>query len=192
MARYTRQLLDRVILLLLFCLAIGANTVYGAELDPVTVSIHENRLFANSLLRPEQRFLDSLQQGISKEVIFYVDLFRVWKIWPDEFVSGLKIKRTLRANPIKREYVATSQVGNVITEKRFRDIDSMSSWVFGLNNILLSNNISDYEEGVYYVKITAESRQQNVPPAIGFFLFFIPQKEFSVYRNSLPFNIKNQ
>lgn len=168
------------------------NSCYATELSNLNVMTHNNRLSVSVVLKPEQRFIDSLSQGVSKEIMFYIDLFREWKIWPDEFVTGVKIKRTLRTNPIKREYMATSQQGNVITEKRFKDQESMIEWALNINNLTLVDNLSDYDAGTYYVKITAESRHQNLAPALGFFLFFIPQKEFSVSKESEPFKIKNR
>ena len=35
----------------------------------------------------------TLKRGISKEITFYIDLFKVWNIWPDEFIAGRKIVR---------------------------------------------------------------------------------------------------
>lgn len=179
-------------LLVVVLSVLSYNCCYATELTNLNVVTHNNKISVNVVLKPEQRFLDSLSQGVSKEIMFYIDLFREWKVWPDEFVTGVKIKRTLKTNPIKREYIATSQQGNVITEKRFKDQESMLEWALSINNLTLVDNLSDYDAGTYYIKITAESRLQNIAPALGFFLFFIPQKEFSVSKESEPFQIKNR
>ena len=39
------------------------------------------------------------KNGIAKEITFYIDLFRVWNMWPDEFVLGKTIVKTLRVDP---------------------------------------------------------------------------------------------
>lgn len=178
--------------LAVFLCVLISNFSYAAELSDVNVSIQNNSVYVSAVIKPEQRFFDALNQGVSKEVMFYVDLFREWKIWPDEFVTGIKIKRTLKTNPIKREYVATSQQGNVITEKRFRDLESMTEWALSINNLTLLDNLSDYDAGNYYVKVSAESRLKNISPALGFFLFFIPQREFFVSKESDVFQVKNR
>ncbi len=181
--------------LLILLLSLGVfHTVPGqcGELRPISVTVLNNRLYVETSLKPDERFIEDLGQGITKELIFYVDLFRVWKIWPNEFVRGIKIKRTIKSNPIKREYVATSEQEGVITERRFRDIDTMFQWVLGLNNVAIPGTLSDYEEGTYFIRVSVESIKQKLPPAIGALLFFLPNKEFAVSRDSEIFNITNK
>ncbi len=180
--------------LLVLLLSLGVfNTDIGQcnELGPVSVSFHNNRLFVETSLKPDARLIEDIAQGITKELVFYIDLFRVWKIWPDEFVRGIKIKRTMKSNPIKREYLATSEHERVITERRFKDAESMLQWVLSLGNIAIPGTLSDHEEGTYYIKVSVESIKQKMPPAVGALLFFLPNKEFSVSRNSEIFNITN-
>lgn len=167
----------------------SVNATEVAELNQIVVKINEGHIIVNTSLSLPQQFIEELNQGVSKEIIFYVDLFRDWKLWPDEFVRGVKIKRTMRSNPIKREYIGTSQIGNIITEKRFKDINAMIEWACGIVDLSISN-IKDIEQGTYFVKVTAESRKQKIPPLVGFLLFFIPDKEIEISKNSEMFNIK--
>ncbi|MBI3593199.1 MAG: hypothetical protein HY099_06955 [Nitrospirae bacterium] len=53
-------------------------------------------------------------------------------------------------------------------------------------------NIRELETGTYFVKVTAESRMKKLPPVIGYLLFFVPEKEFSVSKNSQTFQINTK
>lgn len=50
-------------------------------------------------------------------------------------------------------------------------------------------NIRGIEPGDYYIKVTVESRLRSLPPVVGYLLFFIPEKEFSVSKDSSPFRL---
>ncbi len=76
---------------------------------------------------------------MTKEFRFYIDLFRVWKIWPDEFVLNRSFIRTLRSDPVKKEYLATSSDGNTIIQKRFKSLESMMQWALRINDLKLAN-----------------------------------------------------
>lgn len=166
-----------------------AEITHSYQINHVSVIINNNELYVTtSIINPEARFTENISEGISKEIIFFIDLFRVWKIWPDEFVRGKTITRILKSDPIKREYYALNIEGNATVEKRFKDIDSMISWAFNITDYKLTT-LKDIERGKYFVKVTVESNTKKLPPLIGYFLFFIPEKEFSISKNSHSFKI---
>ncbi|HIJ59632.1 MAG TPA: DUF4390 domain-containing protein [Nitrospirae bacterium] len=160
-----------------------------ADLAPVSVKINEGSIIVNASLKLSQNYIEELNQGISKEITFYIDLFRVWTFWPNEFIKGVKIIRTMKTNPIKREYISTSQIGNVITEKRFKDLNSMIDWATSISDLSLTNT-KEHEQGTYFVKVSVESRFQKIPPIVGLLLFFIPDSDIKVSKNSDKFLIK--
>lgn len=164
-----------------------ARTAYSYQVTPILVTIgNNNEISVTTSLSPEAKFMEDLTEGMSKELVFYIDLFRVWKIWPNEFVKGRKIVRILKSDPIRREYIAISIDGNVSIEKRFKDIDSMLSWSLNITDIKITG-IRDLEAGKYFIKVTAESNTKKLPPVVGYFLFFVSDREFSVSRNSHKF-----
>jgi len=107
-------------------------------------------------LQPDQKLIDDLASGLSKDLVFYIDLFRHWKVWPDEFVLGMKIVRVLQSDPIKREYIGSSTEGNIRTIKRFKDPDSMIPWGMNIPDLKLTN-VKALEPGDYYIKVSVES-----------------------------------
>lgn len=177
-----------VTLLLLFTVYYPLFTAHANEISAVNVKLLNNDIYVTAVLKPDQRFMNSIDEGISKEVVFYIDLFRVWSVWPDEFVTGRKIVRTLKSNPIKREYILTSLDGNVQIEKRFKDIGSMTEWAMSITDLKLTN-FKELDSGTYFVKVTVESNIRKLPPVIGYLLFFVPEKEFSISRDSQTFQI---
>jgi len=175
-------------LLVFFALLFLVRTGTAAEIPEISFRLANNELYVSAVVRPDQKVMDELSDGLSKEFTFYLDLFRVWKIWPDEFVLGQKIMTTLKSNPIKREYIATSVTGNISLKKRFNDMESMVSWAMTLPEIKLTN-VKALEAGTYFIKVTAESRIRKLPPVIGYLLFFVPDKDFSISKNSRTFEL---
>jgi hypothetical protein len=174
-----------VVLAILFFIIDPANS---AEISTVNVKIYNNEIYVSTSLIPDKKFLDDLSSGMSKEITFFIDLFRVWKIWPNEFVSGVRITRILKSDTIKQEYIAKDISGNIHKEKRFRDLNSMVEWAINIKDLRFLN-VKDFESGEYFVKVTIESSIRKLPPVIGYLLFFIPEKEFSVSKDSVPFRL---
>lgn len=181
------QALAMTVCLLLF----AVTSVPAAEISSVNVRLSNNEIYVMTTLKADAKFTEDLKDGLSKKLIFYIDLFRVWSIWPDEFVLGKKIERELRSDQIKREYVGSSILDNVHLEKRFKDLESMVEWSMNIPEIKLTN-IKELESGTYFVKVTIESQIRKLPPVIGYFIIFVSEKEFSVSKNSQPFRISTK
>jgi hypothetical protein len=180
-----------VTLFLLITIHYSLFTAHAAEVSAVNVKIHDNDIYVTASVKLDSKIMNDLQEGLSKEFVFYIDLFRVWRIWPNEFVTGKRLTKILTSNPIKREYTAVSIEGNIHTERRFRGIDSMVEWATNLQDMKLANTRA-LENGTYFVRVTAESRIRRLPPVIGYLLFFVPEKEFSVSKDSLAFEINHK
>ena len=161
---------------------------FGAEIANIDARLINDELIVTTGLALDDKNLDDLKKGVSKEITIYIDLFRSWKTWPDEFVAGKKIMQVLKSDPVKDEYIATSFDGITSTKKRFRDFDSMLQWALHIKNLKLIN-IKELEPSGYFVRVTAESRIRKLPPVIGYLLFFVPEKEFRVIKDSITFTV---
>ena len=176
-----------VLLIAVFCpRASESQTVTVPE-----VKLVNNDLFVSFSLSLQDKSLEAIRGGVDKELKFYVDLFKMWKVWPDEFVIGKKLVRVLKSDPIKREYVATNLEGNLFLEKRFKDAESMIAWAMNITDIKLVN-VREFEPGTYFIKVTVESHMRKLPPVIGHLLFFVAEKEFSVSKNSDQFPVNQK
>lgn len=166
-----------------------SNLCFSAEIAYVDVKLTSNDLYVTTAIKPDSKLLDDLDNGIYKEFLIFIDLFRVWKIWPDEFITGRKITRLLKTDPIKRQYAVTSIDGNLQIEKRFRDLGAMTSYAFNIIDMKLANT-KELEAGAYFVKVTVESIRKKLPPVIGYLLFFVPTREFKISADSNTFQLQ--
>lgn len=159
-----------------------------AEITGTEVKVLNNEIYVTTSLSLEEKHLQELKNGIKKELRFYIDLFRPWNYWPDEFVLGKSFVRTIKCDPVKGEYIATSYDGSILTEKRFKSFESMMKWSLSINDLKLSN-IRELEQGTYFVRITVESKIRKLPPVIGYFIIFLSENEFKVAKDSTSFTI---
>lgn len=171
---------------LLFCSLSLAAEIKGPQIKFLDKEIH-----VSAMLNLDDKYIQELKKGITKEFKFYIDIFRMWERWPDEFIFGKSITRTLRCDPVKKEYIAISNDGTKIIEKRFRSFESMMDWALNIEDIAIID-IRDLEPATYYIKVTVESKIRKLPPVIGYFLIFLPENEFKIQKNSLPFTVDNK
>ncbi len=166
------------------------DVVYGAEITGVDVRVDNEELIVSTSVLFDETFINEAKNGIQKELIIYVDLFRVWKGWPDEYVIGNIIERRITGDVIKGEYILTSFDRNrkIIVERKFKSFESMIKWMSEIKALPLIN-IKGVESGEYYVRVTVESRLRRLPPVVGYLLFFIPEKEFSISKDSPLFKL---
>lgn len=163
-----------------------SQTVAGPE-----VKLVNNDLFVSFSLSLQDKSIEAIRGGVEKEFKFYVDLFRIWKIWPDEFVLGKSFVKTVKVDPIKKEYVATSSDGSLFIEKRFKSLESMMEWVVVFRDLKLVN-IKELEQAQYFVRITAESKIRKLPPVIGYLFIFVSENEFRIIKDSTVFTTEGR
>lgn len=175
-------------LLLFCCLLFFPSITRCAEIIGPETKIINNEIYVTTGLILDEKQLQDLKNGIAKEITFYIDLFRVWNIWPDEFVLGETIVKTLKADPVKKEYVAASSDGMTIVERRFNEIDSLLRWSLNIRDLKLTNT-RELEPDDYFVRITVESRLRRLPPVISYLFFFVPEKEFTKVKDSSRFSV---
>lgn len=162
---------------------------HAAEIIGPVANISNNDIYVTTGVILDEKLLNELKNGISKEITFYIDLFRVWKAWPDEFILGKIIKKTLKCDPVKNEFVAASFDGITRIERRFKNAESLIKWSLNINNLLLTN-IKELEPDNYFIRVTAESKIRRLPPVIGHLFFFVPESEFNLVKDSANFYIR--
>ena len=173
-----------MIICISFPRASQAQTIIGPD-----IKIINNEIHVSFSLNPDSRHLQEIKDGIEKEYKLDIDLFRVWRGWLDEFVLGKSFYRTLKSDPIKKEYVATSNDGSIIVEKRYRSVESMIQGTLSVKDLKLTNT-RELDPSVYFVRITAESKVRKLPPIIGHFIIFVSESEFRVKKDSGSFPIE--
>jgi len=156
----------------------GASEITGPE-----IKIQDNQIRVTTSLSLNEKSLQELRSGVTKDLKFSIDLFRVWKMWPDEFVVGKMFIRTLKSDPVTMEYRGSSNDGNTLVQKKFKSFESMIQWALLINDVKLAN-VKDLEQGTYFVRVTVESKIRKLPPVIGYFMIFLPENEFKIEKDS--------
>jgi hypothetical protein len=165
---------------------------YASEISTLAIKQIDNEIVVSTSLKLDQSIVDEVTSGLSKEFIFKLELYRYVKfLFPNEFITSKTIIRALKSNPIKREYIGTGTDNGVKTVQRFKDIDSMLAWAVNLPELKMIGT-KGLNEGNYFITVTAESRVHSLPAVVGYILFFLPTKEFSVNRESELFKIQLQ
>jgi len=174
-----RSILTMALLLSVLACAVAE----GEEMSGPEVRLANNEIRVNFSLILDVKHVKEIREGIDKELKLYIDLFRVWNVWPDEFVLGKFYSRRMKVDPIKKVFVTMSYDGNVIIERRFRSFESMLAWTLSVKDLKLTST-RELEPGQYFVRVTAESKIRSLPPVIGQFLVFISENEFKVKKDS--------
>lgn len=176
-------------LVFFFCFFFIPVLSEGQTITGPDVKLSNNDIHVSFSLVLEDKNIQEIAQGIDKELKFYIDLFRVWRIWPDEFVLGKTYTRTLKVDPIKKEYIAKSNDGSVMIKKRFKSLESMLQWTLSVKDLKLTNT-RELDPGQYFVRITTESRIRKFPPVIGYLFIFLSENEFKIEKDSAFFPIE--
>lgn len=167
-------------------LLVTFSPVSGADISVPELTTRNGELFVDAFLSLDDKYIQELRNGMKKEFHCYISLYRVWGMWPDEFITGKQIIRNLKADPVKTEFVAKSNDGSTVLRKRFKSFESMMIWAQRFEDEHLVD-IRDLEPGTYYVQVRVESKIRRLPPVIGYFMFFVKENEFMVRKNSLHF-----
>ncbi|QWR78641.1 DUF4390 domain-containing protein [Candidatus Magnetomonas plexicatena] len=168
------------------CVTLAPCRVMAQEITRLEVHISGGTVKTSLTLSLEESQIKLISEGLQKEIAFYIDIFRKWNLWPDEFIKGKKISRTLIANPVKGEYKVISIEGNTILEKRFNSFDSMIKWALNIKEAtLVTDALSD--DSSYFVRITVESVKQKPQQMLGYVFFFVDDRDFKIKKDSATF-----
>ncbi len=178
--RVLARLFSVIIWIMLFCSpsSAGETAIIGPD-----VAVQDNQIQVSTALTLNDKSLAELRNGVTKELHFTIDLFRVWRIWPDEFLTGKSFVRTLKSDPVTLQYEAASADGSTIVRKKFKSFESMIEWALNIRNLNLAS-VKELEKGSYFVRVTIESKIRTLPPVIGYFMIFLPENEFKIRKDS--------
>lgn len=166
---------------LLFC-----RTAQAAEIRDVKVVREGQVITVSTELKLDDTQIEELGSGMQKELIMYIDLFRSWNLWPNEFIHGITISQVMKSDPVKKEFILVTRNGTGNRETRFNSLDTLLDKALRFENIR-AFSVVGLPQGNYFVKVTVELRIRKLAPIISYLLFFVPEKEFSIWKNSETF-----
>jgi hypothetical protein len=165
------------------------SIVLSTEISGPTVTTENDNILVSTGLSYLGKLESTIETGIEKKIVFTMELFREWNLWPDEFVMSKKIKRTIRYDNLRELYFVTSRDGTSFIQKRFNDFHTMKAWAFKIEDIHIAN-LGELEPGSYYVKVLVESKSKKLPAVIGILMLFVPEVEMVMTKESKPFNVE--
>ena len=179
------------VLFSLLCLVCIPSSSYCAEIKQLDINVQGNHIYVSTAVSLDKKHIEELKNGIKKELSFYIDLFKVWNVWPDEFITGKVSVRTIQYDPVKTEYIATSVNGQTIIERRFTSFESMLQWALSIHELGITIP-QDLEPGAYFIRVTVVSKIRKLPPVLKGLLIFIPENEFKIEKDSPLFYIRKE
>lgn len=179
-----------IILLALFSLLtpLPASAATPNIIGPA-IEIIDNNIIVSLSIDDTEELESLIASGIAKEIVFTVELLRVWSFWPDEFVVSKKIEKTIQYDNLREQYIASSNDGITRTDMKYDKYSTVKNWLFSAANINLAN-IKELDPGRYYVRVVVESKSLEQLPFIGFLMHFIPEVEMSLAKESLPYGLE--
>ncbi|UCH81904.1 MAG: DUF4390 domain-containing protein [Nitrospiraceae bacterium] len=129
-----------------------------------------------------------INSGVGKEIIFTVELIRVWEFWPDEFVAAKKIRKIIKYDYLRDQYEASAYDGLNRTEKQFNNYYALRNWIFTEEGIRLAN-VRELEQDDYYVRVIVESKSLKQLPVIGMLMHLVPEIDMTIVKESTDFHI---
>jgi hypothetical protein len=182
-----------IILLLMMCSILRTTSAIAAT--PGIIGPHmeiiDNNIIVNLSIDNVAELEKTIKSGIEKEIAYTVELLRVWKFWPDEFVVSKRIEKVIKYDNLRDQYRASSYDGVNRIVKHFNNYKTTKDWIFNINAINLAN-IRELDPSSYYIRIVVESKSLEQLPLIGFLMHFIPEVEMSLAKESQPFIIKDK
>ncbi|MEO5357284.1 MAG: DUF4390 domain-containing protein [Nitrospirae bacterium YQR-1] len=171
------------ITVIVLCIMLIPLQVTAQEVSVPEINVYGSTVKVSLTLSLDESQIKLISEGLHKEIVFYIDIFRKWSLWPDEFIKGKKISRTLMVNPVKGEYKVMSVEGNTILEKRFNSLDSMVKWALKIKDTTLTTGtLSD--DSSYFIRVTVESVKQKPQQMIGYVFFFVDDRDFKIKKDS--------
>jgi len=178
------------VFLLTLCLVLTSSFATAAtpKISGPDMEIKNNNIIVNIGITDVKKLETTIKSGVEKEIVFTLELFRVWRFWPDEFVVSKKIRKVVKYDNLREQYRASSHDGTSRIEKHFTDYNTMSAWILNANAISIAN-VRELEHGSYYIRAIVESKSREHSPVIGFLMYLIPEVEMSMAKESQPFII---
>ena len=118
----------RVFALSTFFLSLLSSQLFGVEIVGPEVRVGHDEIMVDTGISLDEKILSELKSGMEKEITFYIDLFRVWRGWPDEFILG---KNSCKLSRGTQSRVNTSPHVSMGKPTSRRDSEVLHPWCPG-------------------------------------------------------------
>ena len=159
-----------------------------AHLTSRVVSDRELEVSAKLLRWSNPKIIADLNNGISKDLYYYILLKKRMPFWYDEEMHSLTIRHTIKYEILKKQYSVSTRTGDQITKKTVGSIEELDHLISTIDRVRIKLSKRLRSRHTYYTSIKAEIRATRVPFYREYILFFIPALELDTpWANSAPF-----
>lgn len=197
----TRTDLRRAVYIFLGCLLLFAPDVSGQVSPPpepgderiadlITQVVNNGELIVSAdLIRwAHPAILADLNNGIPKDLFYYILLKKYQTGWFDEEIYSKTIKHTIKYDVLKKQYAVTTRMDGKITLKTVEGFGEMSRLISRIDRVKMTPVKRLKTRHTYYTSVKAEMRATNIPFYLEYILFFIPALELDTpWADSAPF-----
>ena len=117
---------------------------------------------------------EDIQNGIPKDLFYYLLLKRRQPLWFDEEMISKTIKYTVKYDLLKKQYLVTRRVDGIVQQEVTEDLMAMKRLISTINHVKIADIRVLNDKDSYYISVKAEMRATKLPIYLEYFLFFIP------------------
>jgi len=161
-------------LLTLFLSAVGEAS--DERIANLVIQITNTDILASAnLIRGFSRTTEEdIQNGIPKDLFYYLLLKRRQPLWFDEEMISKTIKYTVKYDLLKKQYLVTRRINGTIQQEVLEDFMAMKRLISTINNVKIADVHVLNDKDTYYISVKAEMKATKLPLYLDYFLFFIP------------------
>ncbi len=131
---------------------------------------------------------EDLQNGIPKDLFFYILIKKRQAGWFDEEIAAKTIRHTIKYDTLTKQYQITTRDGDNTIQKVTDRLEDVSDLISKLQNVKITTQKRLRLRRTYYISVKAEMRATQVPFYLEYILFFIPVLELDTpWADSAPF-----
>jgi len=131
---------------------------------------------------------EDIQNGIPKDLFYYLLLKRRQPLWFDEELLSKTIKFTVKYDLLKKQFYVTRSIDSMVQQEVMEDFGTMKRLISNINNVKIADSKMLNLEDTYYISVKAEMKAAKLPFYQEYFLFFIPFLEVDTpWAHSGPF-----
>ncbi len=147
----------------------------SATPEDIVVSVKFKGPFKNEIEK-------DIKDGLMKEFFFYIAIYKKRPLLlQDEEISAREIKRTIKYDILKKQYLVTynkDKGTRAKEEKIFEDYEEMMKWISKTESVRLVSRELLKPQEKYYISVRAEMKPAGIPFYLRYLFFFIPSSDF--------------
>jgi hypothetical protein len=131
---------------------------------------------------------EDLNNGIPKDLYYYLLLKKRQPGWFDEEIVSKTIKHTIKYDVLKKQFSITTRMDGQTSQKTVESFEETADLISRIDHVKITTVKRMKTRHTYYISVKAEMRATNVPFYLEYILFFIPALELDTpWADSAPF-----